>query len=48
MDPVVVLAARIAGAWVDPVHAVNQREDAGDREAHRNRIRTMIPNILTF
>ncbi|MBA9934944.1 hypothetical protein, partial [Burkholderia contaminans] len=34
--------------WSDPGHAANQREDVGDQEAHRNRIRTMIPNMLTF
>ena len=38
----------IAGFWSDPGHAANQREDVGDQEAHRNRIRTMIPNMLTF
>ena len=42
------LSRRIVGFWVDLGHVANQREDAGGHEAHRNRIRAMIPNMLTF
>lgn len=40
--------ARVAGSWADLVKVTSEREDAVVDEAHRNRIRTMIPNILTF
>lgn len=42
------LSTRIVGFWVDLGHVANQSEDARDHEAHRNRIRAMIPNMLTF
>jgi hypothetical protein len=48
IDRVEAPAACVAGSWVDPAQVANQREDARDHEAHRNRIRAVIPNILTF
>ncbi|WP_175963966.1 hypothetical protein [Burkholderia pyrrocinia] len=37
----------MAGSWADLVSVTSQREDAAAEEAHRNRIRITIPNILT-
>ncbi|WP_143155752.1 MULTISPECIES: hypothetical protein [Burkholderia] len=39
--------AQVAGFWADLVRVTSQREDAAAEEAHRNRIRITIPNILT-
>ncbi|MPV70442.1 hypothetical protein [Burkholderia sp. BE17] len=40
-------SAQVAGSRADLVKVASQREDATVKEAHRNRIRTTIPNILT-
>lgn len=41
-------SAQVAGSWADLVGVTSEREDAVADEAHRNRIRETIPNILTL
>ncbi len=46
-SPPFLRSAQVAGSRADLVKVASQREDAIVKEAHRNRIRTTIPNILT-